>query len=155
MPNRISWNEYALQLAEVASLRSPDPYKKVGACALDHENRVIGLGYNGLAKGKEVDNNFWSDREKRRPFMIHAEMNLLSLLRRGECKVLASTLLPCSCCANIIAAHDVKTVVFSEIYLNDNAAFDIFQFHGIELIQIGLDGREIYGNFSPDFDEIL
>ena len=40
--------EYALELAKAASLRSEDPFVKVGACALNHENMVVGVGYNGL-----------------------------------------------------------------------------------------------------------
>ena len=55
MTDRLSWEEYALSLATVASLRSQDPYRKVGACALNSQNMVIGLGYNGLASGKEIN----------------------------------------------------------------------------------------------------
>ena len=49
-----TWGEYALEIARVASLRSEDPHRKVGACALNHQNMVIGVGYNGLASGKGV-----------------------------------------------------------------------------------------------------
>ena len=48
-----TWGEYALQIAAVASLRSEDPHRKVGACALNHQNMVVGVGYNGLASGKK------------------------------------------------------------------------------------------------------
>ena len=144
MKSRISWEKYALKLAEVAALRSPDPFRKVGCSVLDSENRIISLGYNGLAKGKEVSDDFWKDRDKRRPFMIHAEMNALSLIKRGSGKLLASTLLPCSCCANVIAAHGIETVIFSEIYENDCSAFEIFKFHGIKLMKISLDDSEEY-----------
>ena len=44
---RIDWSRYALVQAFTATLRSEDPYTKVGACALDHSNRVLGLAYNG------------------------------------------------------------------------------------------------------------
>ena len=76
---RINWDEYALSLAHVAKLRSEDPFRQVGACALDHENRVLGVAYNGLKSGTVVPEKFWSDRNKRRPYKIHAEANLLSL----------------------------------------------------------------------------
>lgn len=136
MKNRISWEEYALKIAETASLRSEDIYKKVGACALDHNNRVIGVAYNGLASGIEVPDNFWDDRDKRRPYMIHAEVNLLSLFKREECKLLACTLLPCSCCASMIAAYGIKKVVYKEIYNRDTSAYDIFRFNNIQCIQL-------------------
>lgn len=150
MKEKISWDVYALKLAEVASLRSPDPYRKVGCSVLDSENRVISLGYNGLAKGKEVFSSFWEDRNKRRPFMIHAEMNALALIKRGSGKLLASTLLPCSCCANVIAAHGIQKVIFSDIYENDCSAFDIFNFHGIEISRISLDEFKKSDNLIPD-----
>lgn len=134
--NRISWEEYALRIAQVASLRSPDPYKKVGACALDDSNRVIGAAYNGLAPGINVEEKFWEDRDARRPYIIHAETNLLSLFRRGECKLLACTLLPCHCCANSIVAHGVKKVVYIDVYLRDTQALEIFKFNGVECKQI-------------------
>ena len=102
--NRLPWSEYALNLAEAASLRSEDPYVKVGACALDDSHRVLGVGYNGVASGKDTSYGFWENRDARRPFMIHAEVNCLSLFKRGECKILAVTLLPCSYCATMIAA---------------------------------------------------
>ena len=133
---RISWEEYALRLADVASLRSPDPFVKVGACALDYSNRVIGVAYNGLAPNKEVEEDFWKDRDARRPFMIHAEINLLSLFKRGECKLLACTLLPCSSCASSIVAHVIKKVVYQDTYFRDDMALEIFKFNGIDCSQI-------------------
>jgi dCMP deaminase len=133
---RIDWDEYALRIAEVASLRSEDPFKKVGACALDVNNRVIGVAYNGLASGKNVTNDFWDDRDQRRPFMIHAEANLLSLFARGRCKLLACTLLPCQSCATLIAAHGIKKVVYRQLYKRDVSGLKIFDFYGIEHIQL-------------------
>ena len=134
--SRLNWHEYALRIAEVAALRSEDPYKKVGACALDYDHRVIGVAYNGLASGKNVEQEFWKDRDYRRTYMIHAETNLLSLFERGKCKILACTLLPCSACATLIAAHGIKRVIYKENYNRDEASKKIFNFYDIELIQL-------------------
>jgi dCMP deaminase len=134
--NRLSWDEYALKIADVASLRSEDPYMKVGACGLDKDNRVIGVAYNGLATGKNVNESFWADRDKRRPFMIHAEANLLSLFKKDECKLLACTLLPCSSCATLIAANGIQKVIYRDLYHHDMKALEIFDFYGIEHKQI-------------------
>jgi dCMP deaminase len=136
MSDRISWEEYALKIAEVASLRSEDRFVKVGSCALDYSNRVIGVAYNGLASGIKVEDTFWNYRDKRRPYMIHAEVNLLSLFKRGECSLLACTLLPCSCCASMIAAYGIKKVVYRDVYFRDDKALDIFKFNGISCKQI-------------------
>lgn len=135
---RINWDQYALELARTASLRSEDPYKKVGACALSHDNRVLGVAYNGLKSGKNVDYSFWKDRDKRRPFMIHAESNLLSLFSRNEARVIAVTLLPCCGCARLICAWNIEKVIYNEEYENVDALHskDIFDFYGVELKKI-------------------
>ena len=133
---RMPWDKYALKLAYTASERSEDPYKKVGACALDHDNRVLGVGYNGLAVGKSVPLDFWADRDARRPFMIHAEANCLSLFKAGQCRLLAVTLLPCSACATVIAGYKIPTVVYGEPYDKDQKALDIFDFYGIECVYL-------------------
>ena len=136
MKDRLSWEEYALALAETAALRSEDPYQKVGACALGHDNKVLGLGYNGLASGKQAHEPFWENRDFRRPYMIHAEANCLSLFRSGECSLLAVTLLPCSYCATLIAAYKIPRVVYREVYKQDQKAVDIFKFYDINLTKI-------------------
>jgi dCMP deaminase len=136
MNNRIGWEEYALRMAETAALRSEDVYTKVGAVGLDFSNRVIGVAYNGLASGVQVDDKFWEDRDARRPFMIHAETNLLSLFRRGDCRLVACTLLPCSYCASMIAGYGIKKVVYRDVYHRDQQALDIFKFYNIDCEQI-------------------
>lgn len=136
MNNRIGWEEYALRMAETAALRSEDVYTKVGAVGLDFSNRVIGVAYNGLASGVQVDDKFWEDRDARRPFMIHAETNLLSLFRRGDCSLVACTLLPCSYCASMIAGYGIKKVVYRDVYHRDQQALDIFKFYNIDCEQI-------------------
>lgn len=133
---RVSWDEHALILAFSATLRSQDPYKKVGACALDYNNHVLGVSYNGLAPGKQVDSCFWTDRDARRPYMLHAETNLLARVGIGEARLLAVTLQPCSSCAAAIASHRIKRVIYSEVYATDTKGLEILDFYGIEVVQI-------------------
>ena len=133
---RVNWDEHALILAFSATLRSEDPYKKVGACALDYNNGVLGVAYNGLTPGKIVTDDFWLDRDKRRPYMIHAETNLLARISIGEAKTIATTLQPCAACASAIIAHRVQRVVYSEVYSKDLSGLDLLQFHGVEVVQI-------------------
>jgi len=133
---RISWEEYAFKLAETASLRSEDPYTKVGACALDYHNRVLGVAYNGLAPGRNVSKNFWFNREKRLPYMLHAEQNLLSLFKRNEARLIATTTLPCSHCAQLICCWNIPLVLYKTEYKRDNLALDIFKFYGVTIKKI-------------------
>lgn len=140
MPNRLSWEEYAARLAVTASLRSEDPHRQVGACALAYDNRVLGVSYNGLQSGLNVKEDFWNDRDKRRPLMIHAETNLLSLFNRGECRLMAVTLLPCEACARQIIAWNIPEVIYISDYFNECAdkTKHIFDFYNVKLRKITL-----------------
>lgn len=137
MNNRISFIEAAMQTARIWSNRSEDPYKKVGVCILNKDGRVLSVGYNGLLPKFNINEDFFNDRDNRRKYMIHAEINALSLVKRGDKPhLLASTLLPCSNCATNIVAYGVKSVVYSEEYEKDSTAKEIFKFYNIELIKI-------------------
>jgi len=137
--SRISWEQYALLLAREASKRSEDPFKKVGACALGFNNRVLGVSYNGLVSGKKVSSLFWKERDSRLPYIIHAEQNLLSLFKRGEARLVACTLLPCSDCARLISSWEIPLVCYLDDYNRDNGAIDIFQFYNVKLKKISLE----------------
>ncbi len=133
---RVSWEEYALDIARTAAQRSEDIHQKVGACALNEKNMVVAVGYNGLAAGKDVSYDFFRNRNHRRPYMIHAEVNCLSLVKRGQVSLLACTLLPCSSCATMIAAYGIKKVVYGEVYHRDTAALEIFDFYNINCVKL-------------------
>jgi dCMP deaminase len=133
---RLSWDKYSLNLATEAAKRSEDLHKQVGASALSFDNRILGVAYNGLASGKNVSSQFWKNRDKRRPYMIHAETNLLSLFRRGKCRLVASTLLPCGYCARMICAWGIPEVIYKEKYLQDLEGLDIFKFYGVKVRQV-------------------
>lgn len=134
---RPTWEEYALSLAECAAVRSEDTFHQVGACALSYTNRVLGIAYNGLTTNKNAPKGFWSDRNKRRPYMIHAEMNLLSLFKRDECKLIAVTTKPCSYCARLICAWNIPTVIYRNDYPHDSSETDkIFKFYNVKVKQM-------------------
>ena len=44
----ISWDEYFMGVAVLSSMRSKDPNTKVGACIVNQNKRIVGIGYNGL-----------------------------------------------------------------------------------------------------------
>ncbi|MFC4991061.1 deoxycytidylate deaminase [Rubritalea tangerina] len=132
---RLSIPQYAMALAHVASLRSEDPYRKVGAAALDFDNRVIGTAYNGLAPGFDAPVGFWDDREGRQKFMLHAEVNLCSLFKRGEAKVIATTTMPCTACMQTLCAYGVKEIYYRDIYKKSDAP-EIAKVYGIKLEQV-------------------
>lgn len=129
---RRSWPEHAMALALEAAKRSEDPFRKVGACALDHNNRVLGVSYNGLASGKKVANRFWQNRDKRRPYMIHAEQNLLSLFSQGDAYLIAITLFPCEYCAKLIATWKIPVIYYIDEYEQCGKSKKILDFYNIK-----------------------
>lgn len=133
--NRIPIDQYVMTLAHAAALRSEDPYRKVGAAALDKDNRVIGTSYNGLYPGFQASPKFWEDREDRQKYMLHAEINLCSLFKRGEAKIVACTTMPCTACMQALCAHGVKTVYYGQPYLKSEAPA-IAEKYDVELIQV-------------------
>ena len=135
MPDRITIPQYALALAHVASLRSEDPYRKVGAVALDHSNRVIGTAYNGLAPGFDAPEGFWDDRDSRQKFMLHAEVNLCSLFTRGSARIVALTTKPCLSCMQMLCAYGVETIYYRDDY-STMEANEVAKKYGVNLVQV-------------------
>lgn len=132
---RLSIPEYAMALADVASLRSEDPFRKVGAAALDWDNRVIATSYNGLAPGFDAPDGFWDDRDHRQKFMLHAEVNLCSLFKRGEAKLVATTTMPCTACMQTLCAYGIQEIYYREDYRGSDAP-EIAKIYGIKLQQV-------------------
>lgn len=109
---RVGWEEYALALAFTASTRSEDPWFKVGACVLRSDNSVAGVGYNGAPPGIELD---WSDRDDRRKYVLHAELNALRYCTLNDTTdgTIATTHPPCEECLKTIAAYGIKKIIFN------------------------------------------
>ena len=132
---RIDWERYALSLAKEAALRSEDPFVKVGACVLRHDNSVASLGYNGAPPKVNID---WSDRDERRRRVIHAEANALRYVKPQECRLLACTLLPCNDCLKLISSYGIKEVVYIEEYDKDCSSLTLASEFGINLKKINV-----------------
>jgi dCMP deaminase len=129
---RISWDEYGMLLAYAAAQRSPDPYMIVGAAAFRTDRSTVATGYNGAPVGVEID---WSDRDARRPFVLHAEANCLKFAAQSECYYLYVTLLPCRECLLRAAAYGVKEVIYDQVYERDASSLQKAEEYGITLRQ--------------------
>lgn len=136
LSKRSSFLKSAIDTAKIWSLRSEDPHRKVGACILNKEGRVLSVGYNGLPPKFKTPRSFWLNREKRRQYVIHAEINALSLIKRSDCPdLIAITLLPCSACASSIISYGINKVAYIDDYELDKNSLDIFKFFGINVFK--------------------
>ncbi len=119
---RMSWDKYGLEIAKAASYRSEDPYFKVGACVLRSDHSIISIGYNGAAPGVNIS---WADRDARRGFVIHAEVNALRYCTPDQTRdgYMYVSHHPCAECIKVIASYGIKHVMYSQII--DPAVYDL------------------------------
>lgn len=129
---RPNWDQYGMILAYAAATRSPDPYVAVGAAAFRKDRSTVATGYNGAESGLEID---WSNRDARRPFVVHAESNCLKYSARGEVEYLYVTLSPCLECIELMKNHEVREVIYDQLYSRDLRAFQKAEEYGIVLRQ--------------------
>ena len=47
----ISWDEYFMGIALFSKYRSKDPHTQVGACIVNEDKHIVGVGYNGMPNG--------------------------------------------------------------------------------------------------------
>ncbi len=104
---RPNWDTWFMGLATVIAARSEDPHQKVGCIAVRSDLSVVGIGYNGVPSGLEID---WSGRDERRPLVIHAEANALRYAKPDEVMCLYVTLPPCPACLTLIASYRIPVV---------------------------------------------
>ena len=124
----ISWDEYFMGVALLASQRSKDPSTQVGACIVNDDNRIMSVGYNGFPRGCSDDEFPW-EREgetthTKYPYVCHAELN--AILNAGGnslkgCRIYVA-LFPCNECAKAIIQAGIKTVVYDSDKYKDTAS---------------------------------
>ena len=117
----ISWDEYFMGVALLASQRSKDPSTQVGACIVDNGKRILSTGYNGFPQGCSDDEFPWNRDESlgetKYQYVVHAELN--AILNASGKSLAGSTLyvglFPCHECAKAIIQSGIKDI----IYLSD------------------------------------
>ncbi|KAL3772205.1 hypothetical protein ACHAW5_009352 [Stephanodiscus triporus] len=99
----LSWDEYFMGVAFLSGQRSKDPSTQVGACLVDADRCIVGIGYNGFPRGCSDDVLPWArsapdDLHRKYPYVVHAEVN--AILNKCSASVRGATLyvalFPCS-----------------------------------------------------------
>ena len=156
--NVLSWDAYFMSMAHLSALRSKDPNTQVGACIVNKDKRVVGLGYNGFPRGCEDDLFPWNREGKfldtKYPYVVHAELNAIlnSIQNLDGCTIYVS-LFPCNECAKAIIQSGIKCVVYHSDKYNGTegnvASKKMFRDAGIELVQLTY-RTEVQVNISQD-----
>ncbi|XP_075871774.1 deoxycytidylate deaminase-like [Nelusetta ayraudi] len=110
---------YFMAVASLAAQRSRDPSTQVGACIVNQENKIVGIGYNGMPNGCSDDLLPWSRSAKDRldtkyPYVCHAELNAIMNKNSADlqgCSMYVA-LFPCNECAKLIIQAGIKKVIF-------------------------------------------
>jgi len=125
MSKVISWDQYFMGVAKLSAFRSKDPNTQVGACIVTPENKIVGVGYNGLPWGCE-DNDFpWDNREgnmydTKYAYVVHAELNAIlnSIQKLQGCRIYVS-LFPCHECVKAIIQSGIQEIIYEDDKYND------------------------------------
>lgn len=144
---RLGWDEYFMQLANLASQRSTCLSRQVGAIIVK-DRCVISTGYNGSAKGsKHCDEvgcirimmDIPSGERMDICRAVHAEQNaLIQAARNGvatEGSTMYITVTPCFTCAKMIVNAGIKEIVVGGQY-PDERTMDLFKEVGINIRKI-------------------
>ena len=114
--NYISWNEYFMGVALLASKRSKDPNTQVGACIVDENNIIISTGYNGFPFGCSDDEYSWEreGEDTKYKYVVHAELNAILNANGKSLKGarIYVDLFPCNECAKAIIQSGVSEIVY-------------------------------------------
>ena len=124
----ISWDEYFMGVAELASMRSKDPNTQVGACIVSNDNKILSIGYNGFPVGCSDDAFPWAregeDLETKYVYTVHSELNAILNYRGGslEGAKMYVTLFPCNECAKAIIQAGIRELIYGDDKYADTAA---------------------------------
>ena len=161
----ISWDEYFMGVALLASKRSKDPNTQVGACIVSgdtnihiKENTILSIGYNGLPYGCSDDEFPWDRKgellETKYPYVVHAELNAIL---NAQGKSLMGTkiyvaLFPCNECAKAIIQSGIKEVIYlSDKYSETDivkASKKMFESAGVKLTKLNCNSKKIELSFN-------
>lgn len=118
--NYMSWKIYFMSIAILSKFRSKDKNTQNGACIVGFNNKILGIGYNGLPNGlNDKNDEFWYDddtniEKSRHSYIIHAEQNAIfnSNIQNLNNSSIYVPQLPCDSCARSIIQVGIKKVYY-------------------------------------------
>jgi dCMP deaminase len=146
---RISYDEMFMNVAKEIAKRSTCCRKQVGSILISDKKKIISCGWNGVPSGKNHCSDIFKAEVNQPEFYkkhgewskyneLHSELNCIIHCDRNMLKTstLYTTLSPCSECAKIIIASEIKRVVYSELYDRDQRGLDILISNDVEIFQL-------------------
>lgn len=121
---RLGWDEYFSAIATVVASRSTCGRRAVGAVLVDKHKRIIGTGYNGVARGLDHCTQVAcpgalhaSGQGLDACEAIHAEANaLVNCTDHMAIETMYCTAAPCIGCTKLLMNTTCERIVFIEDY---------------------------------------
>ena len=146
--NRLSWDEYFMQMAELTSQRSTCLRRHVGAVIVQNKH-VIATGYNGAPRGLKhcaeiggclrEELNVPSGERHELCRALHAEQNAIIqaavLGQSVDGGSIYITHQPCAICSKMIINAGISRIVVREGY-PDDLARDILDEAGLKVVTL-------------------
>lgn len=146
--NRISWDEYFMEMAKLAAKRSTCLRRQVGAVIVQ-DKHVVATGYNGAPKGiphcaemggcYREKNNVPSGERHELCRALHAEQNAIIQAATYAQGIDGATIYithqPCVICAKMIINAGIERIVVNEGY-PDQMSVDILEEAGLRIVKL-------------------
>lgn len=158
--NRLSWQDYFMQVVDAISQRSTCDRGKPG-CAFVKNNQILTTGYAGSPPGFPHCSEVGHELEIRFPIKsekdligitspqaqsihcirtLHAEQNaIIQAARRGislEGSTLYVTMTPCRTCAMLLISVGVVKIIAKKLYQKSHESIEMFELAKIPLIHL-------------------
>ena len=144
---RISWDEYFIDMAILAARRSNCVSRQVGA-VITVDNQVVATGYNGAPKHLHhcIDaggclrklNHIESGTRQEICRAVHAEQNAIISAAVKGVSIKGGTLYvntyPCSICTRMLINAEIKRIVYDSDY-SDPLSKEMLDESGIEVVR--------------------
>jgi dCMP deaminase len=154
----ISWDEYFMGIALLSAKRSKDPSTQVGACIVNQQNKIIGIGYNGFPIGCSDDDLPWereaaNPNDSKYPYVVHAEANaILNSTKDLHGARIYVALFPCNECTKLIIQSGIKNIIYlSDKYRDSDsvkASKRMLDLAGVKTTRLVLETRKIEIDFT-------
>ncbi len=147
--NRPTWDEYYMEMAELAAKRSTCLRRNVGAVIVK-DNHAVATGYNGAPKGLKHCGEIGgclreqlkvpSGQRHELCRALHAEQNAIiqaaAMGHSVEGGTIYITHQPCAICSKMIINAGIRRIVVKEGY-PDDMAVEILAEAGLKVVKLG------------------
>jgi len=152
---RVPWDTYFMNIAQVVASRSTCPRKFVGAVIV-RDKTILSTGYNGSIRGlPHCDEEGHMMENGHCVATVHAEANAIIQAARNGVNIDGATnyvtASPCWNCFKQLANAGIVRIVYGEFY-RDERIFEVARKIGIELVHVALPGVDLPKLAPPSAD---